>query len=316
MSGVIGKFVDGIEKWFESVLKDGITSIFESIGELLQNSFSNDTGKVGSFSNFINMYLKQHPAHFTGAPDGSGTTIWSTIEGICNNAVVPLAGMILVILLLNDLIQMCIQGNNMKDFDDSIFIKWIIKALCGVILISNIYYIASGLFSFGVGATNGAINTLFGSGATAISDVTLNKAALNGYGIGTLISVLFLSLFVYLGIFLMIAVIIVVLASRMIEIFMYLSVAPVPVATLIDGGEFGSIGKNWIKQLVALSFQGFFIVIAIGIFKTIFNNAIASINNTSSNIILQMAILLGYTFSLMFTVLRTSAISKSAFNTH
>ena len=48
---------------------------------------------------------------------------------------------------------MVIRGNNFKDFDDSIFIKWIIKAVCGVILVANTYYIASALFSFG---TNGA----------------------------------------------------------------------------------------------------------------------------------------------------------------
>lgn len=99
---------------------------------------------------------------------------------------------------------------------------------------------------------------------------------------------------------------------------MYLGISPIPVATLVEGGEFGSIGKNWIKQLVALSFQGFFIVIAIAIFKTLFNNTISTINSAdpNANIILQMAILLGYTCALIFTVLRTGAISKSAFNAH
>lgn len=310
--GVIQDFVDGLENWVKGLFKDGITAQFTNIGDLMNDSFNSSSSS--GLSGMINTFLRTHPANFTGSSSG-GTSIWTTVETICNNVVVPIAGMVMVIFLLTDLIQMITRGNNFKDFDDSIFFKWIVKALCGVILISNVYYIASGLFSFGVGATSGAINTLFNG---TLSNVTLNRAALDNMSIGQLISTWFISLIVYLGVMIMIVAIIIVLASRIIEIFMYLGISPIPVATLVEGGEFGSIGKNWIKQLVALSFQGFFIVIAIAIFKTLFNNTISTINSAdpNENIILQMAILLGYTCALIFTVLRTGAISKSAFNAH
>ena len=106
------------------------------------------------------------------------------------------------------------------------------------------------------------------------------------------------------------------LASRIIEVFMYLSIAPIPMATMMDSGEWASIGKNWIKQLLALSFQGFFIVVALGIFKTLFSNAIVALNASTDGVILQMGLLLGYTAALIFTILRTGAISKSVFNAH
>lgn len=317
--GVVQDFVDSIQDWFENLLKDGIESQFTSISNLMSTSFNGDNSNPNSFSGMINMFLKVHPANFTGGSSSPGTTtIWSTIESICNNAVVPIAGMILVIFLLNDLIQMVIRGNNFKEFDESIFIKWIIKSLCGIILISNVYYIASGLFSFGVDATSKAIGTMFSS---RLNDVSLNRVALSGMGIGELLSVLLISFIVHLGVIIMIVAIIIVLASRIIEVFMYLGISPIPVATLIDGGEFGSVGKNWIKQIASLSFQGFFIIVAIGIFKTLFNNVIVAINDStislnSGGIIMQMALLLGYTCALIFTVLRTGAISKSAFNAH
>ena len=112
----------------------------------------------------------------------------------------------------------------------------------------------------------------------------------------------------------MMVAIVITLASRIIEVFMYLGVAPIPMATMMDSGEWSGIGKNWIKQLLALSFQGFFIIIALGIFKTLFSNAIVSLNSSADGIILQMAMLLGYTVALIFTVLRTGAISKSVFS--
>lgn len=97
---------------------------------------------------------------------------------------------------------------------------------------------------------------------------------------------------------------------------MYLSIAPIPMATMMDSGEWASIGKNWVKQLLALSFQGFFIVVALGIFKTLFSNMIASLNSSKDGVIMQMAMLMGYTAALIFTILRTGAISKSVFNAH
>ena len=84
----------------------------------------------------------------------------------------------------------------------------------------------------------------------------------------------------------------------------------------MDSGEWASIGKNWVKQLLALSFQGFFIVVALGIFKTLFSNMITSLNSSSDGVIMQMAMLMGYTAALIFTILRTGAISKSMFNAH
>jgi hypothetical protein len=87
-------------------------------------------------------------------------------------------------------------------------------------------------------------------------------------------------------------------------------------ATMMDSGEWSGIGKNWIKQLLALSFQGFFIIVALAIFKTLFSNMIVKLNAGSDGVIMQMAMLMGYNAALIFTILRTGAISKSIFNAH
>ena len=309
--GVISDAIDSLQDWCENLFKDGIKSQFDSISDLLTETFHKTTDDGG----LILIFLTNHPVSFSGT-SSEGTTIWATIEKLCNNVIVPIGGFILVIILLNDLIQTVIRGNNFKDFDDSIFIKWIIKALCGVILVSNVFYIASALFSFGTDACAKGITTLFGSGDFLGSDLALSKSALSSLNLGELITVWFISLIVHLGVMIMMVAIVIVLASRIIEVFMYLGIAPIPMATMLDGGEWSSIGKNWVKQMLALSFQGFFIIIALGIFKTLFTNAIVSLNSSSDGIILQMAMLLGYTVALIFTILRTGAISKSVFNAH
>ncbi|MCM1530479.1 MAG: CD0415/CD1112 family protein [Alistipes sp.] len=309
--GVISDAIDALEDWCCDLFKDGIKSQFDGISDLLTETFSQTTGNGG----LVSTYLTSHPANFTGGGTG-GTAVWTTIETLCNNVVVPIGGFILTIILLNDLIQTVIRGNNFKDFDDSIFIKWIIKALCGVILVSNTYYIASALFGFGTNVCANGLSTLFGTGNYLSTALALQKSALSGLSHGELTTVWFISLIVHLGIMILIVAIVITLASRIIEVFMYLSIAPIPMATMMDSGEWASIGKNWIKQLLALSFQGFFIVVALGIFKTLFSNMIVSLNTSSDGVIMQMAMLLGYTAALIFTILRTGAISKSAFSAH
>ncbi len=308
--GVISDAIDALEDWCCDLFKDGIKSQFDGISDLLTDTFSQTTGSDGLVSTFIT----NHPSKFTGGGTG-GTAVWTTIETLCNNVVVPIGGFILTVILLNELIQMLLRGNNFKDFDDSIFIKWIIKALCGVILVANTYYIASALFSFGTNVCANGLTTLFGSGDDYLSTaLAIKKSALSDLSLGELMTVWFISLIVHLGIMILIVAIVITLASRIIEIFMYLSIAPIPMATMMDSGEWASVGKNWIKQLLALSFQGFFIVVALAIFKTLFNNMITSLNSSSDGVIMQMAMLMGYTAALIFTVLRTGAVSKSIFN--
>lgn len=194
--GIISDAIDSLETWCENLFKDGIKSQFDNIAGLLTDTFSTTTGDGG----LVQTFLVGHPASFTGNPDGTGTKIWTTIETLCNSVVVPIGGFILTIILLNDLIQTVIKGNNFKDFDDSIFIKWIIKALCGVLLVSNVFYIASGIFSFGTNVCANGLSTMFGTGDYLGTDLELQKSALSGLELGELITVWFISLIVHLGI--------------------------------------------------------------------------------------------------------------------
>ena len=308
--GVVSDAIDSLQNWCENLFRNGIKSQFDGIASLLTDTFDNTTGDGGLVSTFIT----GHSASFTGDPAGTGTHSWTTIETLRNNVVVPIGGFILTIVLLNDMIQTVLRGNNFKDFDDSIFIKWVIKALCGVILVSNVFYIASALFSFGTNVCSNGLTTLFGSGSFLETALSLQKSTLDDLELEELITVWFISLVVHLGIMIMIVAIVITLASRIIEVFTYLGVALIPIATMMNEGEWSGIGKKWIKQLLTLPFQGFFIIIALGIFKTLFANVITTLNSGDGGIIMQMAMLLGYTAVLIFTILRTGAISKSTFN--
>lgn len=308
--------IDSLENWFKGKLSDGIVGCLQSTCDTLSNTFSSDN------KGMMKMFLKDRPEEFTGVTSG-GTPIWSGIETITNNAIVPIAMFVLVVVLLYELIQMVISGNNFKEFDMGIFFKWSVKALCGILLVSNVFYIASNVFVFGSSAVNEGLTTLFSGSFFTSGDPHLSSALrtkLMTMGIGTLLVVLLLAFLIAIITFVVLGAIIIVLSSRMIEIFMYLSISPIPMATLMNN-DWGQIGKNWLRNVLALAFQGFFIVVALTIFRVILSNVITQIASigtgsvtTSSAIIGSMAMLFGYVIALIFTIFRSSQISKSVFS--
>lgn len=311
------------DSWLSELAEELNTKITNSLAQVVEHALgaSQELLKMGMDSNsnsnglFAN-FLSKHPSEFD-ITLGSGITgynLWERMETLCNNAVVPIAGLIMVVILLNDLLQMIMEGNNFRDFDISILFKWIFKAACGIILISNVYYITSGFLSFGTAATNSAISTVFGLNGTFMSSSTITIDPTD-LGIPELLLDLMLSGFLLLIVGALLVVMIIVLASRMIEVFMYLTAAPLPIATLMNR-DWGEIGKNWIRNMIALGFQGFFIVVALSIFQTMFDAVIDTLNESTDSLTMQLILLMGYALALCFTILRSGNISKSVFNAH
>ena len=102
----------------------------------------------------------------------------------------------------------------------------------------------------------------------------------------------------------------VILYGRMIEIYLYCSVSPIPFATMTNR-EWGQIGNNYLKSLFAIGFQGFLIMICVGIYAVLVNNMIIADNLHSA--IFSLA---AYTVILCFSLFKSGALAKSIFSAH
>jgi hypothetical protein len=312
---IVQDAIDAIQNWFKGVLADGIVGSLQSTSNTLNSTFNTSNQGV------MTSLLSDTPDKFTGSTDPNATPIWSGIETITNNAIVPIALFILIIVLVYELIQMVVSGNNFRDFDTSIFFKWSVKAVCGILLVSNVFYIVTNVFGFGSTAVTSGLTSLFPDGQSFLNSATISgslRSNLVNLGIGDLVVLLILSFLIAIVTFIVLGAIIIVLASRMIEVFMYLSISPIPMATMMNR-DWGEIGKNWLRNILALAFQGFFIVVALTIFKVLLGNVITQMSNIGSNAAAingSMAMMLGYIVALIFTVFRSSNISKSVFSAH
>ncbi|MCL2409950.1 MAG: hypothetical protein FWC96_10150, partial [Oscillospiraceae bacterium] len=106
----------------------------------------------------------------------------------------------------------------------------------------------------------------------------------------------------------MTVVIFVIIFGRMIEIYLVISVAPIPLATMANR-EWGQIGNNYIKSLFALAFQAFLIIVCVGIYAALVQNI-----PSADNIHIGVWTVVGYTALLCFALFKTSSLSKSLFS--
>lgn len=88
------------------------------------------------------------------------------------------------------------------------------------------------------------------------------NSQIDSMGIGELIGLGMETMIISLCMNIMSVLITVILYGRMIEIYLYVSVAPIPAAT-VTNREWGTVGTNYLKGLIALAFQGFFIMVSV-----------------------------------------------------
>ena len=129
-------------------------------------------------------------------------------------------------------------------------------------------------------------------------------------GIGELIGLGMETMIISLCMKIMSVLITVILYGRMIEIYLYVSVAPIPAAT-VTNREWGTVGTNYLKGLIALAFQGFFIMVCVAIYAVL----VASVA-VASNLHSALWSVAAYTVILCFSLFKTGSLSKSIFNAH
>jgi hypothetical protein len=105
-------------------------------------------------------------------------------------------------------------------------------------------------------------------------------------------------------------VITVILYGRMIEIYLTCSVAPIPLATMANR-EWGQMGNNYLRGLLALAFQGFFLMVCVGIYAVLVNDMIIATNIHSATFSIA-----AYTVILCFAMMKTGSLAKSIFHAH
>lgn len=284
---------EAIEKWLKDLLIDGITGN-------LSGMFDNVNTQVGKIAGDVGM-----------TPSAWNGDIFSMVRSLSETVIIPIAGIILTFVMCYELIQMVIEKNNMHEIDTWIFFKWIFKTFVAVYLITNTFNIVMAIFDMSQHVVSGAAGVIITDTNIDITSVTTDmETRLGKMEVGTLLGIWLQSMVVGLTMHILSACIFVVIYGRMLEIYMTTSLAPIPFATMANR-EWGGMGQNYLKSMLALGFQAFLIMVCVGIYAVLVQSI-----GTDEDIISAIWTCMGYTILLCFTLFKTGSLAKSIFSAH
>ena len=233
------------------------------------------------------------------------------IRALSDNVILPIAGVVLAFVMTLELIQLIVDRNNMHDVDTWMFFKWIFKTACAVLIVTNTWNIVMGVFDLAQSVVNSAAGVTVTQASLDISSIVTDlESRLMDMELGPLFGLWFQTLFVGVCMWALSICIFIVVYGRMVEIYLVTSVAPVPMATMMNR-EWGQTGQNYLRGLLALGFQAFMILVCVAIYAALIGNIAVS-----DDISYAIWTCMGYTVLLCFTLFKTGSLAKSVFHAH
>ncbi|HOP10210.1 MAG TPA: CD0415/CD1112 family protein [Oscillospiraceae bacterium] len=283
------KFTEWLKELLVGGIMDNLTGMFDSVNT-----------KVGEIAGQVG-----------ATPQGWNGGIYNMIRNLSDNVILPIAGVILAFVMTLELIQLITDRNNLNDVDTWMFFKWIFKTACAVLIVSNTWNIVMGVFDVAQSVVNSASGIVVSDTSLALADNVADlEARLMDMEIWSLLGLWLQSFIVGITMWALSICIFLISYGRMIEIYLVTSIAPIPMATTVNR-EWGQMGQNYLRSLLALGFQGFLIIVCVAIYAVLVQNMVIE-----EDIAAAIWTCMGYTVLLCFTLFKTGSLAKSLFNSH
>lgn len=256
MNTIVERITEAIKDILINFIQSGMEDMFVEVNN-----------KVGTIATQVG----QTPQSWNG-------NVFSLIKSLSDTVMVPIAGLIITFVLCYELISMITQKNNFHEFETFNIFIWVFKAYVAIYLVTNTFNITMAVFDVGQHVVNSAAGVISSSAeidaTTAIGNL-LDK--MQDMEVGELFLLALETMLISMTMKILSVAITVILYGRMIEIYLTCSVAPIPFATMTNK-EWGNIGNNYLKGLFALAFQGFFMMVCIGIYSVVVQSMTVSDN--------------------------------------
>lgn len=289
-------------------MEEILQSISDYISNMLRTAVSSN---LLTMFDEVNNRVAVIGTEVSASPSDWNSSVYSLIETISTTVLMPIAGIIITYVMVYELISMVAMKNHGSEFGAEDFVKYFFKMCIAVFIISNTFTIVNAIFDIAQHAVLAATSVIsMNTNIDATDVINSIQGELMNLGMTELLQLMVETWIVSFTMKLLSIFITVILYSRMIEIYIYTSMAPIPFATVVNR-EWGSIGNNYIKGLFALGFQGFAIMICVAVYSVLVNNM-----TVSSDIHMALFSIMGYTIVLCFSLFHTGTLSKSIFNAH
>ena len=281
-------WLEKIEEFIFNMFYNGTANFLDMITELFKKSVEN-----------VRTEVSETPTQFS-------QDLVDTLRTLSETAVLPVAGLLLTYIFCYELYQMIVEKNRGSDFETGQLLFLIIKTSGAILLLSNSFDITLAFFDLGKWMTDQVPDRALDLPST-IKQNLLDK--ITPGDIGYALSMWIVAAIALIITFVMSGIIFLVAWSRMVTILLYISVAPLPFATFLNNDWIGTIGQTYIKNLIALMLQGYFMLVCL----VVYGGLLAKATNLMANEhgiygLLLMIVSMGI---LVVSLTRTHSLAKS-----
>ena len=167
MGAILDKITEFIKEILQGWVMDNLTTMFTDVND-----------KVGTIAGEVGR-----------TPSSWNSGVFSMIENLSENVMIPIAGMIISAILCYELITMVMDKNNMHEVGSEFFFRYLIKACIAVLLLSYTFDITMAIFDVGNHIVTRAGGIVSGSTTIDVTDTlkTMFDSQIDTMGIGELI---------------------------------------------------------------------------------------------------------------------------------
>jgi len=288
-----------------------IDDLLRKIEEAIKGFFADSLiGSLEKLTGDINDTVMNIGTEVAKGPQDWNSDIFSLIRSLSDNVILPLAGILITYVLVYELYHMVVDNNNMKSFEPADMVKYLIKACLAVFILSHTFDIAMAIFDVAGHVVQSAISVISDDTAINIGDFSSMRGELMNMELYEVVAMWAEAQVIGAMVWVISIVIMVILFGRMLEIYLYISVAPLPFAAF-GNRELSGMSQNYVKGLAAVAFQGFFIMVVVGIYSKLIATIGGSgdLHETLFNVAIS-------TLVLLFVLLKTGTIAKSIAGAH
>lgn len=193
---------EAIVEWLREILVGGIIDNLSGLFDSTNERVAEIAGQVGT------------------TPMAWNSSIYNMVHSLSESVIMPIAGVILAFVMTLELIQLIIDKNNMNEVDTWTIFRWIFKAACAVIIVTNTWNIVMGVFDLAQSVVSSAAGVTLSEASLDISGIVTDlEARLMAMDLGPLFGLWFQTLFVGVCMWALSICIFIVVYGRMIEIY-------------------------------------------------------------------------------------------------
>lgn len=272
------------------------------------------------FKNLLKKWLAEILTKFNQAGDGTDLLtkainglngeLYGYVKTVMQSVVMPIAYTILALFFMLELYKASQRvegiGGGSSLGAEVVFRAMFKMALCKMAVDSSLLFMEA-IYALFQNITSG-IETAFtiNIGVDGAIDLNALNSHIDSLGLGDQIGMLIELIIVKFGVWIIMGLVKVICIARFIEIYMYVAISPIPIATF-PSDEMSQIGKNFLKSFAAVCLQGTLIFLVLSFFPVLLSQQLLGNDVSAFNLLL-------YSLVLILAVFGANRYAKSMLN--